>query len=92
MQMLKNSGSAMGEKPVGQNIIARCAKGHFFVRNRKDCPLCQSPIQETFEYRQGDCVACGLLCPGYALGCSSPSPIDAEEVDEAERFIAERKR
>ena len=69
------------------NIIARCVNGHHFVRSTDLCPQCGGAIQETFEYRQGDCVDCGCFCPDYALGCTSPSPITSEELKAAEDFV-----
>ena len=77
----------MGEKQVGLQAIARCASGHYWVRSSEDCPFCGAPAQETFDYREGDCVQCGELCQGFALGCDSPSQIAADEVQAAEIHI-----
>ena len=50
-----------------------CKEGHFFIESV--CPWCgQAPSKEE-EYREGDCVACGFLCPGSAYGCDGPRPI-----------------
>jgi len=67
--------SIMSEKQITLNVIARCVNGHHWVRSREDCPFCGSSVLETFEHREGDCVSCGVLCPGFALGCDSPSQI-----------------
>jgi hypothetical protein len=56
--------------------IKECDNGHFFVGAIRECPVCGiSVIARTIPYMAGDCVACGVLCPGYAYGCTSPSPI-----------------
>lgn len=52
--------------------IYRCTAGHFFLS--ETCPFCgQSKVQE-IEYRSGDCIRCGNLCPEHAYGCNENEP------------------
>lgn len=54
--------------------IYMCSNEHHFLSD-KECPFCsEKPIKE-IEYREGDCIHCGLLCPEYAYGCANPKPI-----------------
>ena len=63
---------------MGKKIINKCKNGHFFINN-KYCPICKEPKKEQIDYNVGDCVDCGMLCPGYAYGCNQPNPIPSEE-------------
>lgn len=58
-------------------FILRCKNGHHFLQG-SICPYCGEQYQDTVECREGDCIKCGLLCPGYAYGCTSPKPIDPQ--------------
>jgi len=55
--------------------ILKCKNGHFFL-DASICTYCGEQHQDAVEYREGDCIKCGLLCPGYAYGCASPKPIE----------------
>jgi hypothetical protein len=58
-------------------IIYICSNGHHFLSN-SECPFCSAePVREV-EYREGDCIQCGQLCPVYAYGCSNPAPLDTK--------------
>lgn len=54
--------------------ISKCPNGHYFITAK--CHICGSKAVEFYERRQGDCVDCGALCPGYAYACTSPMPIE----------------
>ena len=54
--------------------IYECPNKHFFVS--KTCPFCDSKPVKEHEYRPGDCVSCGNLCPENAYGCNEPCPIE----------------
>lgn len=54
--------------------ILRCPNGHYFVETSQ-CPHCGAEACDAFELREGDCVYCGELCPGYAYGCTLPTPL-----------------
>ena len=56
--------------------ILKCKNGHYFL-NVSICPYCGEQYRETVNYREGDCIKCGQLCPGYAYGCISPKAIDS---------------
>ena len=55
-------------------LIHRCKNGHHYI-NKEICPYCDEASQNTFEYRQGDCIHCGQLCPEYAYACNDFKPI-----------------
>lgn len=50
-----------------------CSEKHYFLG--ESCPFCGKSIIENVEYREGDCIACGQLCPEFAYGCDNPSQI-----------------
>lgn len=59
--------------------IGLCNNGHYFLLNKLKCPFCQSSSITRIPYRDGDCLLCGgdgVMCPGFAYGCTTPSPID----------------
>lgn len=59
-------------------LIRKCANQHYFLKTV--CPHCGGPPMDTIERRDGDCIDCGQLCPGYAYGCTSPFPLEASDV------------
>ena len=64
-------------KEMRDQCIRRCREGHFFVTEL--CPFCELPALNFYSYQDGDCVACGCLCPDYAYGCNSYSPLTIAE-------------
>jgi LITAF-like zinc ribbon domain len=67
-------------------FIAKCFNGHYFVYIADRCPFCDATVETTVEYRDGDCVSCGALCPVFALSCNSPSLITWDELMMADRY------
>lgn len=61
-------------------IIAKCLNEHYFLCFTDLCPRCGGAIEETFSYRQGDCVSCGWFCPEYAYGCCTPILITPRDI------------
>jgi len=61
--------------------ILYCENKHYFVNSEK-CPICGLDSTSSVEYREGDCIDCGQLCPGYAYGCTSPSPLVLEDIND----------
>lgn len=55
-------------------IIFVCSNGHHSLDNNL-CPFCGKKPIKTVEYRDGDCIDCGNLCPSYAYGCNTPYPL-----------------
>jgi len=55
--------------------ISICQNNHYFFGDIK-CPICGKVSEKSVEYREGDCVFCGKLCPEHAYACTEPSPID----------------
>jgi hypothetical protein len=53
----------------------KCANGHYFV-NVDVCPICGANDKTPIEMRDGDCVACGVLCGKGLYGCNSPDPLE----------------
>ena len=60
-------------------IIYMCSQNHHWLGNNV-CPFCGEKSIKTFNYQQGDCIKCGNLCPGYAYGCTSPEPIEIQQI------------
>ncbi len=55
--------------------ISKCKNGHYYQGDT--CPHCGEKVAvEEYEQREGDCIACGQLCPDGAYGCNEPSPIE----------------
>lgn len=54
--------------------IKICTNGHHWILE-ETCPFCENKSIKTIEYRNGDCIKCGALCPHHAYGCMSPEPI-----------------
>jgi len=57
-----------------------CSNGHHFLSD-KECPFCSEKPINNIEYREGDCIHCGQLCPGYAYCCDDPKPIKIIETN-----------
>ncbi len=57
-----------------------CPNNHYFYALKKEritkCPFCNEESVKIVEYRVGDCIACGHLCPEYAYGCTDPNPLN----------------
>jgi hypothetical protein len=62
---------------IGQFLIHRCANSHHFVAGA--CPFCGGLPVQSYPYREGDCVACGVFCPDYGYGCNSPEPLSIKD-------------
>ena len=61
--------------------ISRCSNGHYFLGSQRDvCPHCGASAVASYEYRSGDCVACGALCPDGAYCCDTPQPVASNEI------------
>ena len=60
-------------------LIFACKNDHYFIKTDK-CPFCGEKRIKTYDYREGDCIDCGQLCPGYAYGCTEPNPLDKEDM------------
>ena len=58
--------------------VFKCEDGHFSILSdaSKDakCTICGKDAKDFAEYMEGDCVACGQLCPSYAYCCATPQP------------------
>ncbi len=56
-----------------------CSNNHYFYVSKNDentaCPFCNEKSIRMVEYRAGDCIACGNLCPEYAYGCTDSKPL-----------------
>lgn len=59
--------------------IFGCANGHYFLEIDR-CPFCGDQPSRVVEYRSGDCISCGQLCPEFAYGCDHPRPLDIQAV------------
>jgi len=59
---------------VGDKMIRKCEEGHYFLEEK--CPYCGKEVKECYEERDGDCIACGQLCPDGGYMCSEPYPIN----------------
>ena len=70
---------------VAEINLGRCENGHHFLGPQ--CPFCSGGVQVSLEYRDGDCIDCGVLCPGYAYGCASPHPLEREQLGRSGRFM-----
>ena len=66
--MWQNKEKAMND------LIKVCEEGHHWFKE-DSCPFCGKDVKDTVEYREGDCIKCGCLCPNYAYGCTSPEPL-----------------
>jgi hypothetical protein len=69
-----------------QISIALCKNGHYFLKMQGKCPFCESPSIKEIPYREGDCIFCGwdgLMCPGHAYGCNTPTPINSLELNQS---------
>lgn len=58
--------------------IKKCANMHFWIKGEM-CPVCGTMFVELVEYRNGDCIACGQLCPDGGYCCTDPAPIIEED-------------
>ena len=58
--------------------INKCVNLHFWLKGEK-CPFCGEPASEQVEYRSGDCIACGQLCPDSGYCCTDPAPVIEED-------------
>jgi hypothetical protein len=73
---------------MSQVSIWRCANKHYSLQgSTRICRICGAPIVEEVEYRDGDCVACSALCPGYAYACDESSPISEDELEVARNVV-----
>ena len=63
--------------------IKKCAKMHFWIKGEK-CPFCGGVCVEQVEYRSGDCISCGQLCPESGYCCTDPAPLFEEELQFSE--------
>jgi hypothetical protein len=79
--MVEGTEKSIGVCVAGYEAIAKGPDGHFFLRYTEYCPYCGQKEVETYPYREGDCVSCGCLCPGFAYGCTSPDPITSEQLN-----------
>ena len=69
--------SFIGGKLTSKNSIYECKNGHFFLK--ETCPFCESPPINFHEYRKGDCIFCGCLCPEFGYCCTDPFPLTEED-------------
>lgn len=58
---------------MGEEKILKCNNAHYFIGEK--CPICGEDAIEEFQKNEGDCVACGQLCPEGGYACATPQPI-----------------
>jgi hypothetical protein len=56
----------------------KCRNGHYSFQDT--CRVCGEAAECVVEWREGDCIACGFLCPSYAYGCDSSVPLTFDRV------------
>lgn len=59
------------------NTLYVCPNDHHSL-DKDHCPFCGLEAVKEMEYRDGDCIDCGNLCPGYAYACNTPYPLQVE--------------
>lgn len=53
-----------------------CKNEHYYESFNDKCPWCGKESVGSVEYQEGDCIACGGLCPENAYCCPSPQPLE----------------
>lgn len=58
--------------------IYKCKNSHYSIITKENtsliCSICGARMEHFSTYQEGDCVACGQLCPSHAYSCTNPHP------------------